>query len=97
MIIIIISIIAIITPPSHNPQDCLWLLILLFPRRLPVGLLMLNIIASVQAIAHTMHSSYKELSLLLLFVGMGMLIFGRWFHLLMLARICILAGGWGSS
>jgi len=29
-----------------------------------------------QAIAHTMHSSYKELSLLLLFVGMGMLIFG---------------------
>ena len=30
-----------------------------------------------QAIAHTMQSSYKELSLLLLFVGMGMLIFGR--------------------
>ena len=29
-----------------------------------------------QAIAHTMRSSYKELSLLLLFVGMGMLIFG---------------------
>jgi len=29
-----------------------------------------------QAIAHTMKSSYKELSLLLLFVGMGMLIFG---------------------
>ena len=31
-----------------------------------------------QAIAHTMKSSYKELSLLLLFVGMGMLIFGRY-------------------
>merc|ERR1719474_424184 len=30
-----------------------------------------------QAMAHTMKSSYKELSLLLLFVGMGMLIFGR--------------------
>ena len=29
-----------------------------------------------QAIAHTMKTSYKELSLLLLFVGMGMLIFG---------------------
>eukprot|EP00090_Calanus_glacialis_P031394 TRINITY_DN5178_c0_g1_i1.p1 TRINITY_DN5178_c0_g1~~TRINITY_DN5178_c0_g1_i1.p1 ORF type:complete len:553 (-),score=146.49 TRINITY_DN5178_c0_g1_i1:174-1682(-) len=29
-----------------------------------------------QAIAHTMKSSYKELTLLLLFVGMGMLIFG---------------------
>ena len=30
----------------------------------------------VKAIAHTMKTSYKELSLLLLFVGMGMLIFG---------------------
>jgi potassium voltage-gated channel Shab-related subfamily B protein 1 len=29
-----------------------------------------------QAIAHTMKSSYKELGLLLMFVGMGMLIFG---------------------
>ena len=29
-----------------------------------------------KAIAHTMKTSYKELSLLLLFVGMGMLIFG---------------------
>ena len=37
----------------------------------------LTVVAHFQAIAHTMHSSYKELSLLLLFVGMGMLIFGR--------------------
>ena len=31
----------------------------------------------IQAIAHTMKCSYKELGLLLMFVGMGMLIFGR--------------------
>ena len=55
-------------------KNCCFLYILL-PSLISAITIMIRII--LQAIAHTMHSSYKELSLLLLFVGMGMLIFGR--------------------